>query len=177
MNIRWIFKKNIHPYKIVKLTYGTVNLCIANKQSFKVQTHQRKSCPHPSPALSADWSPSTVCPLCSVGTLPPGKWYCTIPGRLYSWPRAQTSDTLTSRRSSERPCCLWSQSNARSCGWEAWGLFRPSPSQGRCRILERTPGCRRSTGQFWGWWWSCLPVGSHPEQMPGLDHSSTPTGL
>lgn len=145
-------------------------------QHFKVQTHRRKSFPPRSPALKAGWFPSTVGLLCSAGTRRPDKWRCTSPARLCSCPPELCFGTPTSRRSSERPCCLWSLSSARSCGWEVGGVFPLPPRRHRCTRLWTTPGCRRSRGRFVGWRSGFPPVGSRPERTLALDRFSTPAG-
>lgn len=151
-------------------------LSITAKSHFKVQTRQRKSCPRRSPALMAGWFPSTACLLYSTETLRPDKWRCTSPVRLCSCPPEQCFGTPTSPRSSEKLCCLWSLSSARSCGWEVWGALPLPPRRLRCRRLWTTPGCRRSRGRFAGWQSGCPSVRSRPERTPGLDRFSTPAG-
>lgn len=144
---------------------------------FKVQTRQRKSCRRRCPAQTGGWSPSTVCPLCSVETLPPGKWWRTSRSLLCCHPPELCFDTLTSLRSSEWRLVLWTLWSARSCGWEASGGFPPSPHHCRCRRRWTTPGCTRSTGRFWGWWFCCCVTLIHPEWRTGLYRSSTPAFL
>lgn len=156
---------------------GTCGALDGQWRRFKVQTHRRKSCPRPSPARTAGWSRSTVCPPFSAGRRRPGKWRCTSLVPRCSLPPAPSSDTLTSPRSAETSHRRWSPSDARPCGWEAWGFFPARLCPLRRRTLGKKPGCKQSTGRSWEWRWSCCRAGSRPERTPGLDRSSTPAAL